>query len=101
MVNIKSWPTLTAHMHRLALALFLAGFVHGLPASADTGSGKPNIVVLLVDDAALMDFGVYGGEARTPNIDALAGRGALFTQYRSSPLCAPSRAMPPASSSFA
>ncbi|NIJ42030.1 arylsulfatase/uncharacterized sulfatase [Parvibaculum indicum] len=93
MVNIKSWPTLTAHMHRLALALFLAGFVHGLPASADTGPGKPNIVVLLVDDAALMDFGVYGGEARTPNIDALAGRGALFTQYRSSPLCAPSRAM--------
>ena len=40
-----------------------------------------------------MDFGAYGGEARTPNIDALAGRGALFTQYRASPLCSPSRAM--------
>lgn len=54
---------------------------------------KPNIVVILVDDAALMDFGVYGGEARTPNIDALAARGSMFTQHRSTPFCAPSRAM--------
>ena len=40
-----------------------------------------------------MDFGAYGGEASTPNIDALAKRGAVFTQYRTSPLCAPTRAM--------
>ena len=54
---------------------------------------RPNIVVILFDDAALMDLGAYGGEARTPNIDALARRGALFTGYRTSPLCTPSRAM--------
>ena len=54
---------------------------------------RPNIVIILVDDAALMDFGAYGGEAETPNIDALAKRGAMFTQYRTSPLCSPSRAM--------
>ncbi len=54
---------------------------------------KPNIVIILVDDAALMDFGAYGGEARTPNIDMLAAQGAMFTQYRTSPLCSPSRAM--------
>ena len=39
---------------------------------------QPNIVIMLVDDAALMDFGVYGGEARTPNIDRLAASGAMF-----------------------
>ncbi|MEM7741167.1 MAG: arylsulfatase [Pseudomonadota bacterium] len=54
---------------------------------------RPNIVVILIDDAALMDLGVYGGEASTPNIDALAAQGAMFTNHRSSPLCAPSRAM--------
>ena len=54
---------------------------------------KPNFMIILVDDAALMDFGAYGGEARTPNIDALAEKGAMFTQYRTSPLCSPSRAM--------
>jgi len=54
---------------------------------------QPNVVMILVDDSALMDFGVYGGEAQTPNIDALAARGAMFTQYRTSPLCSPTRAM--------
>ena len=54
---------------------------------------RPNIVMIMVDDSALMDFGIYGGEAETPNIDALARRGAMFTQYRTSPLCSPTRAM--------
>jgi len=53
----------------------------------------PNIVVVLVDDAGLMDFGGYGGEARTPTIDALAEDGVRFSNYHTSPLCAPSRAM--------
>ena len=54
---------------------------------------NPNIVIFLIDDAALMDLGVYGGEALTPNIDSLAARGVMFTQFRASPMCAPSRAM--------
>ncbi|MEM9570637.1 MAG: arylsulfatase [Pseudomonadota bacterium] len=54
---------------------------------------RPNIIIILIDDAALMDLGAYGGEARTPNIDALATRGAMFLQYRTSPLCSPTRAM--------
>lgn len=61
------------------------------PSSA--APGRSNFVVILVDDAALMDFGAYGGEAQTPNIDQLAQQGARFTRYRTSPLCAPSRAM--------
>lgn len=54
---------------------------------------RPNIVIILIDDAGLMDLGAYGGEARTPNIDALAANGAKFLQYRTSPLCSPTRAM--------
>ena len=27
----------------------------------------PNIVLILIDDAALQDLGAYGGEAATPN----------------------------------
>ncbi len=65
------------------------------PVEGGTGqqASAPNIVMVVVDDAALMDLGAFGGEARTPHIDALAKRGALFRQYRTSPLCAPSRAM--------
>ncbi|MFN3214231.1 MAG: arylsulfatase [Henriciella sp.] len=76
----------------LSVVAFLAGttLAFAQPVADQT---KPNIVVILIDDAALMDLGVYGGEAQTPNIDALAARGVMFTQYRTSPLCSPTRAM--------
>ena len=67
----------------LVLVALLAGSTH---------AASPNIVILLADDVALTNFGAYGGEARM-NIDALAARGALLTQFRTSPQCAPSRAM--------
>jgi len=60
---------------------------------AQTNEKPPNIVLILADDLALMDFGVYGGEAQTPNIDRLARQGTMFTNYHTSPYCAPSRAM--------
>jgi arylsulfatase A-like enzyme len=78
---------------KLLLPLLALAALVGGAAPAATADERPNVVIILADDVALMDFGAYGGEARTPNIDALAGRGALFTQYRASPLCSPSRAM--------
>ncbi|MEO0817877.1 MAG: arylsulfatase [Pseudomonadota bacterium] len=76
---------------RLVFWVVFVAFAYG--AQAQEAAEKPNIVIILVDDAALMDFGVYGGEARTPHIDALAASGAMFTQYRTSPLCSPTRVM--------
>ncbi|MEM6652087.1 MAG: arylsulfatase [Pseudomonadota bacterium] len=65
----------------------------GLHTAHAQTAEPPNVVIILIDDAALMDLGAYGGEARTPHIDALAATGAMFTQYRTSPLCSPTRAM--------
>ncbi len=76
---------------RIVLFACLSSFMVAAATAQD--AERPNVVILLVDDAALMDFGIYGGEAHTPNIDQLAARGAMFTQYRTSPLCSPSRAM--------
>ena len=56
-------------------------------------SQRPNFVLIVVDDAGLMDFGGYGGEISTPNITALADSGVRFSNYHTSPLCAPTRAM--------
>ena len=53
----------------------------------------PNVVMIMVDDAGYMDFGGYGGEAQTPHINRLADNGLRFTNYYTSTLCAPSRAM--------
>lgn len=63
------------------------------PTAQAQNAGRPNIVLILADDVGFTDLGAYGGEARTPNIDALAERGAQFSRYYSSPLCSPSRAM--------
>jgi len=54
--------------------------------------GAPNVIVILLDDVGFSDFGCYGGEIRTPNIDALAGAGLRFTGYTTVPMCAPARA---------
>ncbi|RXJ49930.1 arylsulfatase [Gelidibacter gilvus] len=55
---------------------------------------KPNIIYILADDLGYGDLGVYGQtKIETPNIDALAKEGLLFTQhYSASPVCAPARA---------
>jgi arylsulfatase/uncharacterized sulfatase len=81
----------------LALRSVLSALVAVTPVLAAGATAatpaRPNIVMIVVDDAALMDFGAFGGEARTPNIDRLARQGAMFTAYHTSPLCSPSRAM--------
>lgn len=55
---------------------------------------KPNIIVILSDDAGYADFECYGKkEIPTPNINRLAKEGTLFSKaYVSASVCAPSRA---------
>ena len=55
---------------------------------------KPNVVIILTDDQGYGDLGCMGSQdLRTPNIDALAGNGILFSSmYSASPGCSPSRA---------
>ena len=62
--------------------------------STDSERGnRPNILLIVADDLGYADLGVYGGDIQTPNIDAFAARGMLFTQFHTAPYCAPTRAM--------
>src|SRR5687767_9083568 len=60
--------------------------------SAAEARKRPNIIVIMADDLGYSDLGCYGGEIRTPNLDALAGRGLRFTQFYNGGRCCPSRA---------
>jgi arylsulfatase A-like enzyme len=60
-------------------------------ATQPTGE-KPNILMILLDDLGYTDLGPYGGDAATPNIDALAQNGLQFTNFHAYPVCAPTRA---------
>lgn len=57
-------------------------------------NNKPNIIVLLCDDAGYADFGFAGSkDLKTPNIDQLAANGIVFTDaHVSASVCGPSRA---------
>ena len=63
--------------------------------SCDQNPVRPNIIYILADDLGYGELGVYGQKIiETPNIDALAKNGMLFTQhYSGSPVCAPSRSV--------
>jgi arylsulfatase A-like enzyme len=55
-------------------------------------AGAPNILVILLDDLGFSDFGCYGSEILTPNVDKMARNGLRFTNYTTVPMCTPARA---------
>jgi arylsulfatase A-like enzyme len=64
-------------------------------SAAGVGVGRrsrPNILLIVADDLGYSDLGCYGGEIRTPHVDALAAKGLRFTQFYSTARCCPSRA---------
>src|ERR1700728_1422801 len=64
-----------------------------LVAGAGSAAEKPpNILLIMADDLGYSDLGCYGGEIRTPNLDALSAGGLRFTQFYNATRCCPSRA---------
>ena len=55
-------------------------------------NSKPNIVLLVADDAGWNDVGYHGSEINTPNINKLAENGVELNQFYVYPTCSPSRA---------
>jgi len=62
-------------------------------AMASSALARPNIVLIVIDDAGFTDLGAYGSEIKTPTIDSLAQSGVMFSNFHAGPTCAPSRAM--------
>jgi arylsulfatase len=56
------------------------------------GTEAPNVVLILLDDTGFAQFGCYGSDIDTRNIDALAADGLQFTNFHVTPLCSPTRA---------
>jgi arylsulfatase A-like enzyme len=54
--------------------------------------GKPNFLIIFVDDMGWSDIGAYGSEIKTPNLDSLAMNGIRFTQFYNTAKCNTSRA---------
>jgi arylsulfatase len=61
-------------------------------SQSKTSKEKPNIILILVDDLGFSDFGAYGSEIQTPNIDKLAAEGLRLREFYNNSICAPTRA---------
>jgi len=61
--------------------------------AVSSAADKPNILLIVGDDIGYSDLGCFGGEIRTPNLDALAKRGMRATNFCAGPTCSPTRSM--------
>jgi len=71
----------------------LLAFLAGLYLSPSAFSAQPNFIMVFIDDMGWGDFSCFGNrDAKTPNVDRMAGEGIRFSQfYVNSPICSPSR----------
>src|SRR4051794_3672360 len=79
-------------MRRSAIAILASALSVVAGVGAGHAAERPNVVVILSDDMGYTDLGCYGGEIRTPNLDALAAGGVRFTQFYNTARCCPTRA---------
>lgn len=84
---------LKTKLMRAVAASILLTCVASTSSLADTAKTKPNILLIMADDMGYADLGSYGGEIRTPNLDALAMRGLSLTNFFASPTCSTTRSM--------
>ncbi len=80
------------HSMALFISLWLGSFLSVSVVSSED-AGKPNVLLIIVDDLRL-ELGCYGNDAILAlNIDRLAQSGTLFEQtYCQLPVCRASRA---------
>jgi arylsulfatase A-like enzyme len=79
----------------ITAATLLSGWAisNAAPRAYERDKKPPNIIVILADDLGNGHVSAYGGRVPTPNIDALARDGVLFTNaHTTAANCAPSRA---------
>jgi len=77
---------------RLLAILAVAGTALSPTPPAPRPDPRPNIIYIMADDLGFSDIGCYGGEVRTPNLDALAAGGMKLRTFYNNARCCPTRA---------
>src|SRR5687768_5513431 len=73
--------------------LAAAAIVLCVASSVYAQTPRPNVILIITDDAGYGDLGSYGApDIRTPNIDSLARDGVRLTDFYAQPQCTPTRA---------
>jgi arylsulfatase A-like enzyme len=93
-IAVKNYQMQISSIYIPVIPLLAAGSL--LTSCQPAGNDKPvrpNIVVIITDDQGWGDISLHGNSnLHTPNIDALAQKGAQFTNFYVQPVCSPTRA---------
>lgn len=73
------------------VALVFSSLLAFPPVLQAASGSRPNIIVIMCDDAGFADFGFSGGVGITPNLDRLASEGMIFTRAYNNGRCWPTR----------
>jgi len=77
----------------ISCAVSLFAISAGATTACAAESDHPDIVIFLADDMGYADVGFNGGrDIPTPQLDALAARGAVLEQFYVQTVCSPTRA---------
>ena len=79
--------------HQLIALILISLFAASSANTQAPAVKRPNILVIVADDLGYSDLGCFGGEIKTPNLDALAQRGVRATNFYVAPTCSPTRSM--------
>ncbi len=76
-------------MNHLTKIFFLIIFIYAQGFSQE----KPNVVIIITDDQGYGELSLHGNPVlKTPHIDKLAKQSTQFSDFHTSPMCAPTRA---------
>src|SRR5882724_11284586 len=53
----------------------------GTMALTKAPTGAPNVLIILIDDSGFGQWGTFGGQVPTPNLDRLAKTGLRYTRF--------------------
>lgn len=62
------------------------------PQPVKAPKGAPNVLIILGDDIGFGTPSAFGGPVNTPVFDRIAKQGLRYTDFHTTPVCAPSRA---------
>ncbi|MGI9623827.1 MAG: sulfatase-like hydrolase/transferase, partial [Acidimicrobiales bacterium] len=66
--------------------------VEAWPVPNRAAKGTPNVLFYVLDDTGFGQLSPYGGLIETPNLQRVADRGVIYTNWHTTGLCSPTRA---------
>lgn len=90
MTDFKTYPEGTSFPGKIGRTL--ADSEPAWPTPPQARKGSPNVLVILLDDVGFAQFGCFGSDIRTPNIDRLAANGLRYRDFHTTAVCSPTRA---------